>query len=146
MQGRKCSFATEQTFVNQSTHRQFVFTSEHTWGVQVEICLKIQHGRSAAQLKATENKNSYNDTTKIIMYKWNKSPLIFECLKIQIICIIDSLFKLYSIITEADRDNAWEGKYDNNTLFLSCSMLQWVKKTPTNQTNPIKIPKPENIK
>lgn len=30
MQGRKCSFATEQTFVNQSTHRQFVFTSEHT--------------------------------------------------------------------------------------------------------------------
>lgn len=42
------------------------------------------------------------------MYKWNKSPLAFEGLKIQIICIIDSLFKfkLYSIITEVGGDNA----------------------------------------
>lgn len=29
MQERECSFAIEQNFVNQSTYRQFVFTSEH---------------------------------------------------------------------------------------------------------------------
>lgn len=65
------------------------------------------------------------------MYKWKKSPLTFECLKTQIIRIIDNLFKLHSIITEAGGDNTWEGKDDNLILYLQAGKKP--KQTP-NQT------------
>lgn len=112
MQGRKFSFATGQTSVNQLTHRQFMFTSEHK-GTHLrhasgDTCLKEVYKFNIVGLQHNQNpqkKNSHNDTIKIKTYKWNKNPLSFECLKIQIIYITDILFKLYSIITEAGRDN-----------------------------------------
>lgn len=71
------------------------------------------------------------------MYKWKKSPLTFECLKTQIICIIDNLFKLHSIITEAGGDNAWEGKDDDLILYLQAGKKTQTNPQPTGQ-NPTK--------